>query len=407
MNYKSLKELSYSKTVSVDQVYDQRFNSEYAQKLNFQVSGHQAFFVQRPEVTEKALAILRLDKHISVLTANLPGVAALQYARRCLIDEIVITNNIEGVHSSRREIGDALEELESQSAKKGKSTKFHGLVLKYSKLISGGELKLETTQDLRTLYDEIVLNEVVSESPKNRPDGKLFRKDLSEVKTPTEKVKHRGVYPESAIIESIVKALAFLNDGSIEPLYRMCVFHYLLEYIHPFYDGNGRLGRFILSHSIAENLEPLLAYRISGTIKENIGKYYRAFDVCNDKRNRGDLTPFLIMMLDMLEESALELKRSLGDKLNNWDYYESKMKPYLQSASKREKQLYSLLTQAALFSDVGISTSDLKNELNISYGTIKNMLDAVEKAGLLHSQTVKREKCYWLNLDKIDELSKI
>ena len=122
MNYKSLKELSYSKTVSVDQVYDQRFNSEYAQKLNFQVSGHQAFFVQSPEVTEKALAILRLDKHISVLTANLPGVAALQYARRCLIDEIVITNNIEGVHSSRREIGDALEELESQSAKKGMST---------------------------------------------------------------------------------------------------------------------------------------------------------------------------------------------------------------------------------------------------------------------------------------------
>lgn len=406
MNYKSLKELSYSKTVSVDQIYAQRFDSEYTQKLNFQVSGHQAFFIQCPEVTEKALTILKLDKRISVLTANLPGVAALQYARRCLIDEIVITNNIEGIHSSRREIGDALEELESQSAKKGKSTKFQGLVFKYLKLMSGGELKLESAQDLRLLYDEIVLNEVVSESPNNRPDGRLFRKDLAEIKTATEKVKHRGVYPESEIIDSVEKALAFLNDDRIEPLYRMCVFHYLLEYIHPFYDGNGRLGRFILSYSISENLEPLLAYRISGTIKENIGKYYRAFDVCNDKRNCGDLTPFLIMMLDMLKDSALELKRSLSEKLNNWDYYESKMKPHLQSASKREKQLYSLLTQAALFSDVGISTSDLKNELNVSYGTVKTMLDAVDNAGLLHTKNVKREKFYWLNLEKADELSK-
>ena len=405
MSYKSLRELSYSKSVNMEHAYNGRFNSEYAQKLDFNVAGYQAFFVQSPEVIEKAMDILRLDKHICLLTRSLPGVAGLQYAQRCLIDEIVITNNIEGVHSSRREIGDRLDELGKQSEQKGKAGKFHGLVLKYSKLMSGGDVNLDTAQDLRKLYDEIVLPEVVKESAKNMPDGKLFRKDMTEVKTGAERVKHRGVYPESAIIDGVEKALAFLNDKSIEPLYRMCIFHYLLEYIHPFYDGNGRLGRFILSYGIAENLETLLAYRISGTIKENIGKYYKAFDVCNDKRNRGDLTPFLIMMLDMLRGSALELKSSLIDKLKRWDYYEDAISAYPESKSnKRMELLYSLLVQAALFSDVGISTNDLKAQLNVSYNTLKGLLEQVEGTGLLCSRRVKSGKYYFIDLDKVDEM---
>ena len=405
MSYKSLRELSYSKSVNMERVHNERFNSEYAQKLDFNVAGYQAFFIQSPEVIEKAMDILRLDKHICLLTRSLPGVAGLQYAQRCLIDEIVITNNIEGVHSSRREIGDRLDELGKQSAQKGKAGKFHGLVLKYSKLMSGGDVKLDRAQDLRTLYDEIVLPEVVKESAKNMPDGKLFRKDMTEVKTGAERVKHRGAYPESAIIDGVEKALAFLNDKSIEPLYRMCIFHYLLEYIHPFYDGNGRLGRFILSYGISENLETLLAYRISGTIKENIGKYYKAFDVCNDKRNRGDLTPFLIMMLDMLRGSALELKSSLIDKLKRWDYYEDAISAYPESKSnKRMELLYSLLVQAALFSDVGISTNDLKAQLNVSYNTLKGLLEQVEGTGLLCSRRVKSGKYYFIDLDKVDEM---
>lgn len=405
MSYKSLRELSYSKSVNMERAHNERFNSEYAQKLDLNVAGYQAFFVQSPEVIEKAMDILRLDKHICLLTRSLPGAAGLQYAQRCLIDEIVITNNIEGVHSSRREIGDRLDELGEQSAQKGKAGKFYGLVLKYSKLMSGGDVKLETAQDLRTLYDEIVLPEVVKESAKNMPDGKLFRKDMTEVETGAERVKHRGAYPESAIIDGVEKALAFLNDKSIEPLYRMCIFHYLLEYIHPFYDGNGRLGRFILSYGIAENLETLLAYRISGTIKENIGKYYKAFDICNDKRNRGDLTPFLIMMLDMLRGSALELKSSLIDKLKRWDYYEDAISAYPESKSnKRMELLYSLLVQAALFSDVGISTNDLKAQLNVSYNTLKGLLEQVEGTGLLCSRRVKSGKYYFIDLDKVDEM---
>ena len=120
-----------------------------------------------------------------------------------------------------------------------------GLVNKYHKLLSKEKVSLKTCQDIRNIYDEIVLDEVVSEDKHNAPDGQIFRKDMTEVYSSTGKSIHKGKYPESEIITYMEKALKFLNDDDIQPLYRICLFHYMIEFIHPFYDGNGRTGRMI------------------------------------------------------------------------------------------------------------------------------------------------------------------
>ncbi len=81
----------------------------------------------------------------------MPPIALNQYSKKCLIDEIVITNKIEGVHSSRKEIGEALDILETQSKKKGKQIRFIGLVNKYLKLINSENIPLKSCQDIRAL----------------------------------------------------------------------------------------------------------------------------------------------------------------------------------------------------------------------------------------------------------------
>ena len=159
-----------------------------------------------------------------------------------------------------------MSRLERQSSTRGKSQRFHGLVNKYLRLMSRERISLRTCQDIRDIYNDLVLDEVVRENPAHAPDGAFFRKEQTEVLDQYGKVIHAGVYPEQRIIDAMEKALAFLHNEKVDQLYRICLFHYMFEYIHPFYDGNGRLGRFILSYCIADALEPLLSYRLSETV---------------------------------------------------------------------------------------------------------------------------------------------
>ena len=403
MAYQLLGKLYYGEETVYKQAYRDRFASEDAVKLDFLISGNQAFFLQNTEVLKLAYDIVKLDKSVSKLSQALPGVAKDQYSRRCLIDEIVLTNRIEGVHSSRKEISEALDILGRQSLKKGKQHRFIGLVNKYLKLLTEEQIPLATCQDIRDLYDEIFLHEVLAEDPQNAPDGVIFRKDMTAVHSETDKVIHKGLYPESEIIDAMEKALGFLSDKAVDRLCRICVFHYLVEYIHPFYDGNGRLGRFILSYCLSETLEPLLAYRISEIIKENMKEYYKAFRVCNDPHNLGDLTPFLLMMLGMIHMALQELEKALSQKLIRWQRYEKLVSSFPETAEPEIRKMYSYLIQAGLFSETGISTAELERELQGSYYIVKKLLGQVRKE-LLVCNSKGKEKCYQLDVEQLDKL---
>ena len=401
MSYKELKSLYYGSNEDYANEYLKRFNSEETVKLNFYIGDKQLFFLEYAEVMKIAFYISKLDKEIASLCGRLPGVAIDQYSKKCLIDEIVITNKIEGVHSSRKEIGEALDILESQSKTKGKHQRFVSLVNKYLKLINQEDISLETCQDIKNIYDEIFLDEVLLENPDNKPDGALFRKEAVAIHSETDKVIHTGVTPESKIIELTTRALEFLQDNSVEELFRVCIFHYLIEYIHPFYDGNGRLGRFILSYGISKTLTPLISFRISETIKEHIKKYYRAFKTCNDQRNLGDVTPFLLMQLDMIFMAMEELKKSLLEKLATWDKYEEAIRKRCNDSELLK--LYSYLIQAALFSEQGISMIELQQNMKLSQYKIKKIMDKIQN-DMIDIKTKKKFKFYSISLERLNAI---
>ena len=403
MTYIDLKKLRFIDQEEARKAYQQRFSAENTVHLDFEIAGHQSFFVQCDDVIRLSHQILTLDKEICILQQKLPKTALDQYVRRCLIDEIVITNNIEGVHSSRKEIGKALKILEEQSDRKRKKHIFLGLVNQYLKLLSHETVPLESCRDIRNIYDEIVLEEVVFENKHNAPDGEIFRKEMTEVYSATGKSIHKGVYPESKIISYMEKALRFLNDGNVLLLYRLSLFHFMLGYIHPFYDGNGRLGRFILSYGISKHFERVLAYRISQTIKENIKDYYNAFSVCNDKRNCGDLTPFLIMMLEMIRQSMEDLRNALDEKHTLWEHYQTIISKLNEHDNKMMHSLYDVLIQASLFSEQGISTEELLSLFNTNYATLGKRLAIVRNQGLLVTEKQGHRKYYSIDQNKLDE----
>ena len=398
--YETLNKLYYGEADIYRQTYEIRFSGSNSIHLDFPIGEHPAFFVQDNAVVQKVYRILRLDKEIAKLKYQLPNIAVQQYTRKCLIDEVVLTNQIEGIHSSRKEIGDVLDELGIQSDHRGKKKRFDGIVKKYAMLQRQEALALESCEDIRHLYDELVLDEVVAEDPKNLPDGTLFRKDQAEVKNSADKVIHKGIYPEKNIIAAVESALRFLQDDNVESLYRISLFHYLIEYIHPFYDGNGRLGRFIVSEYLARTMDPLLGYRLSKMIKENIKEYYKAFDICNSTRNLGDLTPFLLMMLDMIVKSEEDLKKSLHNRVILLERYGNYIPQLPNAEEKNMESLYFLLIQAALFGEAGISTKEIQLCLSAGYGKVKGLLTKVPEE-LLVSKKLGRAKYYSLKTESL------
>ncbi|MEQ2454926.1 Fic family protein [Flavonifractor hominis] len=397
MDYIGLSKLFYQNKDTYEQVYQQRFHSEYAVHLDFEVNRNPAFFIQTPQTYQMLTNILRMNKKVSNLCQALPGAALYQFSRRCLIDEITLTNNIEGVRSTRKEISDILDEL----GRKGKEKRFYGLVQKYNMLMTKEELPLDSCQDVREIYNELVLAEVTQEEPGDIPDGKLFRKGPVSIYSPSQKEIHKGLYPEERILQAMEQALRFLGDDSCEILFRISIFHYLLEYIHPFYDGNGRLGRFICSYLLAQELEPVTGYRISYTIKENMKDYYQAFTICNDPLNRGDLTPFLHMFLKIVEESVDKLKSSLMEGVIRLNRNLEKIPELVQENDESLKELYSLLIQATLFSEFGVPTKVILKHVNISRSTLKTKLEKIPSE-LLVKEKRGRVNYYSLDVQKLE-----
>lgn len=399
MAYDSLYKLFYSDSQKYKSEFQYRFNNKDTIHLNINIGESPAFILPTSEIYKLIISIERTNNDVNLICNKLPSIALNQFALRCLIDEIVLTNNIEGVYSTRKEISEILQNL----SKHNKRERFSGLVSKYALLMTKNDVQLSDSNDIRKIYDDIFLDEIKENDCDNLPDGKIFRKSNVSVYSETGKEIHGGVFPESKIIITLDNALAFLNNENIDYLIRISAFHYLFGYIHPFYDGNGRTSRFISSYLLSRQLNELIGYRISYTIKENINKYYKAFKISNHYNNRGDLTPFTEMFLSIINKSMIQLKEALEEKESKFSYYLGLIEKLPNMDSENMGNLYDVLIQAALFSNIGISIQELEEHLNVTYNTLHRRLKRIPETLLLVNQQ-KGKFFYLLNLKSVDEM---
>lgn len=398
---KTLYKLFYADSSAFNAEYDKRFNDENTIHLDIKIGEHSAFVCESAEIFKLIISIERTNNSINRICSNLPGIALSQFQQRCLIDEIVLTNNIEGVHSTRKEISEILQDL----SKNNKRGRFVGLVKKYVLLMKNETLSLQIPKDIRKIYDDIFYEEIKATDPDDLPDGQIFRKSDVGVYSPTGKKIHDGLFPESKIISVMKKSLDFLNNSNYDFLLRIAVFHYLFGYIHPFYDGNGRTSRFISSYLLSQGLNKLIGYRISFTIKENINKYYEAFKICNHYNNRGDLTPFAEMFLKIVDISMQQLYQALSERSEKLMHYVNLITQLPNADDESMCRIYDYLIQAALFSNIGISQKELEYEMGLSYNTVRSRLKRIPEELLITNKQGNRS-FYLLHLKTVDELLK-
>lgn len=394
MSYELLSKLFYKEPDTYEARYDQRFHSDTAIKLPLFINNHQAFFMTPLEMINKTEAIFKLNTAVNVITKDVP-VSALNFLiNRFLKDEIALTNDIEGITSTKKEIETAVS---SQNNKK--KVRFKGLAAKYMKLIQANEISLNTCEDIRKLYDDIVSDEIAA---KNAPDGKIFRKDMVHIVSATQKEKHRGIMPETQIIEYMNYCLDLLKSDRMNTLIKTAVFHYFFGYIHPFYDGNGRTSRFISSCLLKDELGLLISLRLSYVIKNNLKVYYNAFDICNDVRNKGEITYFILMFLDLLAEAGTYLVEILNNLRDQLFFYKTLIDT--SDMKKTKKELLNILCQVSLFAESYMTVDELQQFLKLGNTSIRYMLKELDEEGYLIKTKNGKKIGYAANLASIDRM---
>ncbi|OKX83635.1 hypothetical protein AUO95_04160 [Corynebacterium glutamicum] len=74
----------------------------------------------------------------------------------------------------------------------------------------------------------------------------------------------------------------------------------MFETVHPFHEGNGRVGCFLFSMCLSEPLSPAVALTLSSSINQNVLKCYKAFQTVEHLLNHSDCTSFVIFLLKTL-----------------------------------------------------------------------------------------------------------
>jgi len=97
--------------------------------------------------------------------------------------------------------------------------------------------------------------------------------------------------------------LGWLRTTDEHPLVASCVFHYELEFIHPFMDGNGRLGRLWQTLILSRWKPVFLDLPLESVVRDHQADYYR---VLGESDKSGDCTGFILFLLEALLETLAE-----------------------------------------------------------------------------------------------------
>ena len=324
------------------------------------------------------------NKILSLSDPNeFPLIAIKEIVNKILSNELYKTNKIEGIESSKSQIYSSLKE-NGKSNKK--ANKLEGIIKKYKDIM---EKNFKDTQHIdklasfRKIYGEMF--EDFEKSGNYKLDGKYFRKDTVKIINSVGKTIHIGIDGEEAIEKNMEDLIQFMNRKDIPFLVKASISHFFFEYIHPFYDGNGRFGRYLLSSYLARKLDILTAFSLSYSISKNLDDYYKSFVEVEDVNNYGEITFFVENILKTIKNGQEMIIELLNDSIIRFNHSMEILNEISKNLSKKENIMLQIYLQNYLFNDYGeITNIELTDIIGGStQQTINKYTEELEKKGYL------------------------
>ena len=170
--------------------------------------------------------------------------------------------------------------------------------------------------------------------------------------------------------DMIGQLLEWIKESDYHVILKSCVLHYGLEYIHPFDDGNGRMGRLWQTILLSEHDSSFRYLPVESMIRSHQADYYDALAVSNSSF---DCTPFIEFMTGMIRMTLKE-------------YTEEAMRDAVgDDMTVNEMRLFSIIRDGH-FRDIGQAAK----MLNVSIPTVNRCLKSLKDNGAIRKVGNKR-----------------
>ena len=363
------------------------------------------FYVNLLEHTLLQEKIMENSKKIISLSNpnKFPQIAIKGIINKILSNELYKTNKIEGIESSKSQIYSSLKENGKLNKKENK---LDGVIKKYKDIMENNfkdTQHIESLSSFRKIYDEMFKE--FEKSGDYKLDGKYFRKDTVKVINGLGNTIHIGINGEEVIEKNIEDLIQFMNRKDIPFLVKASISHFFFEYIHPFYDGNGRFGRYLLSLYLARKLDILTAFSVSYSISKNLDDYYKSFVEVEDVNNYGEITFFVENILKTIKSGQEMIIELLSDSIMKFNHSMEILKEITKKLSEKENIMLQIYLQNYLFNDFEeITNAELSYIIgDLTQQTINKYTQELEKKGYL-IKIKQRPLTYTLSDEITDKL---
>ena len=190
------------------------------------------------------------------------------------------------------------------------------------------------------------------------------------------------VAPPASSVPALMKDLfRWVKRADVHPLVKSCVFHYEFEFIHPFQDGNGRLGRLWQS-AILKDWKKVFAWiPVESLIKENQAKYYRVLRACDATADSTAFVEFLLLLILKAAEEIVKNEKKVTVKVT------------IKVTVNQKKIL------EAVKKNPHVTLDELSKKIGISRKSIAANVKKLQEAGMLKRNGADKNG-YWEIVEK-------
>lgn len=355
----------------------QKMQYKYGEDFN-------AFLQTLEELYYKTLPLLDFDGNNVVFIENHAAVSQSaiklllhsqdgNYGIKAAEDEIVATSAIESIDFSRDSVRNILKGMAPKDEQENRILGIkHGL-----EFIADRANKI-TEENLYKLY-MMTVGDFLTDDDKLLKDN-FYRHDT--VYVVSDRVEHSGL-DHKKVPEFMKSLIAFVNaEDDINDLIKAAIIHFYIAFVHPYFDGNGRMARLVhLWFLIQKGYRYALFIPFSSQIEKSRKAYYDAYTTIEENKKLSgkiDVTPFILYFINNVYNKMNEGTATV-ETLTAYDDAVKEGK-----ITEKETKLWKFVL--SFYGTSEFSTKQLEKDFgDAAYATIRGFVLKFENLGLLSS----------------------